>query len=96
MFISESDGPSSSDNSKMPSSGPIENFVHQQNIERYRRLLQQPLDAQRRRTILDLLGRTEAVEREAQVKALRGFPCDSGASPSRELAPRYSLRTIPS
>ena len=67
----------------MPSSGPIENFVHQQNIERYRRLLQQPLDAQRRRTILDLLGRTQAVEREAQVKALQGFPCDSGASPSR-------------
>jgi hypothetical protein len=32
-------------------------FVHQQNIERYRRLLQIPLDVQRRRAILGYLRR---------------------------------------
>jgi hypothetical protein len=40
-------------------------FVHQQNIERYRRLLQIPLDVQRRRAILDLLAQEEAADQEA-------------------------------
>jgi len=36
----------------MPKSDSLAIFVHQQNIERYRRLLQIPLDVQRRRAIL--------------------------------------------
>jgi hypothetical protein len=40
-------------------------FVHQQNIERYRRLLQIPLDVQRRRAILGLLAQEEAADQEA-------------------------------
>jgi hypothetical protein len=48
----------------MPKSESIAIFVHQQNIERYRRLLKAPLDVQRRRAILDLLAREEASEQE--------------------------------
>jgi hypothetical protein len=59
----------------MPKSEPIADFVHRQNVERYRRLLQTPLDTQQRQVILDLLAREEAVERQvlAQVKAMPGL-----------------------
>jgi hypothetical protein len=46
----------------MPKSEPIADFVHRQNVERYRRLT--PLDTQQRQVILDLLAREEAVERQ--------------------------------
>jgi hypothetical protein len=49
----------------MPMSDSLAIFVHQQNIERYRRLLQIPLDVQRRRAILDLLAQEEAADQEA-------------------------------
>jgi hypothetical protein len=39
-------------------------FVHRQNIERYRKLLQSPLDPERRRSIVDLLAQEEAAVRE--------------------------------
>lgn len=42
------------------------NFVHRQNIERFGRLLQTPLDAERRRIILWLLSQEEAAVREAR------------------------------
>lgn len=44
---------------------PVGAFVHRQNIERYGRLLQTPLDAEQRRVILELLSQEEAVVREA-------------------------------
>jgi hypothetical protein len=49
----------------MPKSDSIAIFVQQQNIERYRRLLQIPLDVQRRRAILSLLAQEEAADQEA-------------------------------
>jgi hypothetical protein len=48
----------------MPKSEPIADFVHRQNVARYRRLLKTPLDTQQRQVILDLLAREEAVERQ--------------------------------
>ena len=56
----------------MPKSDSLAIFVHQQNIERYRRLLQIPLDVRRRRAILDLLAQEEAAEQEA-IRASEGL-----------------------
>jgi hypothetical protein len=57
----------------MPKSDSIAIFVHQQNIERYRRLLQIPLDVQRRRAILDLLAQEEAADQEASDAPEKGI-----------------------
>jgi hypothetical protein len=48
----------------MPKDDSIAMFVHEQNIERYRRLLQVPLDVQRRRAILALLAQEELAGQE--------------------------------
>lgn len=48
----------------MPKDEVIAIFVHEQNIERYRRLLQVPLDVQRRQAILALLAAEEIAEPE--------------------------------
>jgi hypothetical protein len=48
----------------MPKDNSIAIFVHVQNIERYRRLLQVPLDVQRRQAILALLAEEEIAEPE--------------------------------
>jgi hypothetical protein len=48
----------------MPKDDSIAIFVHEQNIERYRRLLQVPLDVQRRQAILALLAEEEIAEPE--------------------------------
>jgi hypothetical protein len=57
----------------MPKSDSLAIFVHQQNIERYRRLLQIPLDVQRRRAILGLLAQEEAADREASDAPEKGI-----------------------
>ena len=46
----------------MPKHDAIVNFVHQKNIERYRRLLRAPLDVQQRQAILNLLAQEESAE----------------------------------
>jgi hypothetical protein len=46
----------------MPKNDAIANFVHQQNIERYRKLLRVPLDVRQRQAILNLLAQEEAAE----------------------------------
>jgi len=48
----------------MPKDNSIAIFVHAQNIERYRRLLQVPLDVQRRQAIMALLAEEEIAEPE--------------------------------
>ena len=47
---------------QMPKNDAIITFVHQQNIERYRRLLRAPLDVRQRQAILNLLAQEEAAE----------------------------------
>jgi hypothetical protein len=47
-----------------PKNNSIAIFVHEQNIERYRKLLQVPLDVHCRQAVLALLAREEAAERE--------------------------------
>jgi hypothetical protein len=49
---------------QMSKDDSIANFVHEQNIERYRKLLQIPLDVQRRQAILTLLAQEETAEQE--------------------------------
>jgi hypothetical protein len=49
---------------QMPKDNSIAIFVHEQNIERYRKLLQIPLDVQRRQAILALLAQEETAEQE--------------------------------
>ena len=44
---------------------PIAVFVHQQNINHFRQLLQTQLDPEQRREVMWLLAREEAAEREA-------------------------------
>ena len=44
-------------------------FIHQQNIERYRRLLSQPADEAQRRQLLKLLAEEEAKVRQAATRA---------------------------
>ena len=46
------------------SSATMEWFIHQQNLERYRRLLAQPTDEAERRQILKLLAEEEAKDRQ--------------------------------
>ena len=46
----------------MPNDDSIAIFVHEQNIQRFRRLLQVPLDLQRRQAILALLTKEEMAE----------------------------------
>lgn len=48
----------------MPKDDSIAIFVHEQNIQRFRRLLQVPLDLQRRQAILALLAQEEIAEQE--------------------------------
>jgi len=48
----------------MPKGDSIAIFVHEQNIERYRRLLRVPLDVQRRQAILALLAQEEIAVQE--------------------------------
>ena len=48
----------------MPKDNSTAIFVHEQNIERYRRLLQIPLDVQRRQAILALLAQEEIAEQK--------------------------------
>ncbi len=48
----------------MPKNDSTAIFVHEQNIERYRNLLQVPLDVQRRQAILALLAQDEIAEQE--------------------------------
>jgi hypothetical protein len=57
----------------MPKSDSIAIFVHQQNVERYRRLLQIPLDVQRRRAIFGLLAQEEAADQEASDAPEKGI-----------------------
>ncbi|MBX9945779.1 MAG: hypothetical protein K2Y40_16980 [Reyranella sp.] len=45
-------------------SGSFDGFVHRKNLEHYRRLLEEPLDPTRRKTIQDLLAEEERKERE--------------------------------
>lgn len=52
----------------MPKDDSIVIFVHEQNIQRFRRLLQVPLDLQRRQAILALLAQEEIAEQ----KTIRG------------------------
>ena len=66
----------------MRPSGSITIFVHQQNIERYRRLLKTPLDKMRRRAILDLL----AHEITAEQDAIRANDELAGAAISQRIA----------
>ena len=40
-------------------SGSFDGFVHRKNLEHYRRLLEEPLDPTRRKTIQDLLAEEE-------------------------------------
>ena len=56
----------------MPKDNSITIFVHEQNIERYRRLLQVPLDVQRRQAILALL----AQEKIAGQEPIRSNVCE--------------------
>ena len=48
----------------MPKDDSIAIFVHERNIARYRRLLQVPLDVQRRQAILPLLAQEEIAGQE--------------------------------
>ena len=58
----------------MPKSDSLAIFIHEQNIERYRRLLQIPLDVQRRRAILGLLlAQEEAADQEASDAPEKGI-----------------------
>ena len=46
------------------SSTTVEWFIHQQNLERYRRLLAQPADESERRQIVKLLAEEEAKDQQ--------------------------------
>jgi len=46
---------------------PIAYFVHRQNVTHYQRLLQTPLEPDRRRAVLDLLAQEDAAERETDI-----------------------------
>lgn len=48
----------------MSKSDTIAIFVHQQNLERYRRLLQTALNVERRRMVVDLLAQEEVAEQQ--------------------------------
>ncbi len=48
----------------MPKDDSIAIFVHEQNIQRFRRLLQVPLDVQHRQAILALLAQEEIAEQK--------------------------------
>ena len=48
----------------MPKDNSIAIFVHEQNIEQYRKLPQVPLDVQRRKAILALLAQEETAEQK--------------------------------
>ena len=56
---------------QIPKDNSIAIFVHEQNIERYRRLLQVPLDVQRRQAILALLAQEEITEQKT-IRASEG------------------------
>lgn len=49
----------------------MEWFIHQQNLERYRRLLAQSADESERQQILKLLAEEEAKDRHAEAPAVR-------------------------
>ena len=66
----------------MQINGSITIFVHQQNIERYRRLLKTPLDKMRRLAILDLL----AQEITAEQDAIRAHDEIAGAAMPQQIA----------
>ena len=55
----------------MPKDDSIAIFVHERNIARYRRLLQVPLDVQRRQAILSLLAQEEITEQKT-IRASEG------------------------
>ena len=71
----------------------MEWFIHQQNLERYRRLLAQPADESERRQIVKLLAEEEAKDRQpaSRREGAAAYPAFR-TSPRADAHPQKSLK----